>query len=232
MWISQIQELSKNYFCVSYDIRGLGESPAGDGQFTMEFFIDDLEIVIDELKLDKPVLCGLSMGGYISLRALERMPERFSAAILCDTRSEADNDEGKLKRAAGIKRLNKEGLAPFVKDFITNCFGEDFKQNKNEEFQKIIKKSSLFDYVGVKGGLLAMLSRSDKTASLGKINIPTLLICGEQDVLTPPPVMKDMFHKINKAEFVEIQKAGHMTPIENPKEVNKAIKDFLVKNNF
>jgi len=232
MWISQIEELSRDYFCVSYDIRGLGESPAGDGQFTMESFVDDLEIVIDELKLDKPVLCGLSMGGYISLRALERMQEKFSAAILCDTRSEADNNEGKLKRAAGIKRINKEGLAPFVKDFITNCFGEDFKQNKKEEFQKIIDKSSLFDPFGVKGGLLAMLSRSDTTASLGKTNIPTLIICGEQDVLTPPPVMKDMFHKINKAEFVEIQKAGHMTPIENPREVNKAIKDFLVKNNF
>jgi pimeloyl-ACP methyl ester carboxylesterase len=232
MWISQIEELSRNYFCVSYDIRGLGESPAGDGQFTMESFVDDLEIVIDELKLDKPVLCGLSMGGYISLRALERLQEKFYAAILCDTRSEADNNEGKLKRAAGIKRINKEGLAPFAKDFITNCFGEDFKQNKNEEFQKIIEKSSLFNPVGVKGGLLAMLSRSDTTASLGKINIPTLIICGEQDALTPPPVMKDMFHKINKAEFVEIQKAGHMTPIENPKEVNKAIKDFLVKNNF
>lgn len=232
MWQAQVDEFSKDYLCISYDIRGLGESPAGDGQFTMESFIDDLEMVIDELKLNKPVLCGLSMGGYISLRALERMPERFSAAILCDTRSEADNNEGKLKRAAGIKRINKEGLAPFAKDFITNCFWEDFKQNKREEFQKIIETSSLFDPVGVKGGLLAMLSRSDTTASLGKINIPTLLICGEHDALTPPPVMMDMFHKISKAEFVEIQKAGHMTPIENPQMVNKEIRDFLVKNNL
>jgi len=232
MWQAQVDEFSKDYLCISYDIRGLGESPAGDGQFTMESFVDDLEMVIDELKLNKPVLCGLSMGGYIALRALERMQEKFSAAILCDTRSEADNNEGKLKRAAGIKRINKEGLAPFAKDFITNCFWEDFKQNKKEEFQKIIEKSSLFDPVGVKGGLLAMLSRSDTTASLGKINIPTLLICGEHDALTPPPVMMDMFHKISKAEFAEIQKAGHMTPIENPQMVNKEIKDFLVKNNL
>ncbi len=90
MWMAQINEFSKDYFCVSYDIRGLGESPAGNGQFTMESFVDDLEIIIDELKLDKPVLCGLSMGGYIGLRALERMQEKFSAAILCDTKSESD----------------------------------------------------------------------------------------------------------------------------------------------
>jgi pimeloyl-ACP methyl ester carboxylesterase len=232
MWQTQVDEFSKDYTCVSYDIRGLGESPAGDGQFTMEFFVDDLETLLDELKLNRPILCGLSMGGYISLRALERMQDRFSAAILCDTRSEADNNEGKLKRAAGIKRINKERLAPFAKDFITNCFGDDFKQNRKEELQKIIEKSSQFNPVGVKGCLLAMLSRFDTTMNLGKINIPTLLICGEQDTLTPPPVMKDMFHKINKAEFVEIPKAGHMTPIENPLIVNKAIRDFLIKNNL
>jgi pimeloyl-ACP methyl ester carboxylesterase len=232
MWQDQVDDLSKNYFCVSYDIRGLGDSPAGDGQFTMESFVDDLETILDKLNLDKPILCGLSMGGYISLRALERVQEKFSAAILCDTRSEADNNEGKLKRAAGIKRINKEGLAPFVKDFITNCFGDEFKQNKKDELQKIIESSSRFNPVGVKGSLIAMLSRSDTTTSLGKINIPTLLICGEQDTLTPPPVMKEMFHMINKADFVEIPDAGHMTPIENPQLVNKAIKDFLIKNNL
>jgi 3-oxoadipate enol-lactonase len=230
MWQTQVDEFSRDYFCVSYDIRGLGESPVGDGQFTMESFVDDLELIIEELKLNRPILCGLSMGGYISLRALERMENRFSMAILCDTKSEADNNEGKLKRAAGIKRIIKEGLAPFAEDFITNCFGDVFKQKKSDDLQKIIEKSSQFNPVGVKGCLLAMLSRSDTTASLGKINIPTLLICGEQDALTPPSIMKDMFHKINNAEFVEIPNAGHMTPIENPLLVNKSIRDFLIKN--
>lgn len=231
MWKAQVELLKEKYFCVSYDIRGLGESPAGDGQFTMESFVDDLESIINHLNLDKPVICGLSMGGYISLRALERMQDKFSAAILCDTRSEADNNEGKLKRAAGIKRINTEGLAPFAKDFITNCFGNYFKQNRTEELNRIIKKSSAFNPVGVKGCLLAMLSRTDTTQSLSKINIPTLLICGEQDSLTPPAVMKEMFHKIPNAEFVEIENAGHMTPIENPEEVNKAIVKFLSKIN-
>lgn len=227
MWKTQIEEFSKNYYCIAYDIRGLGQSPAGNGQFTMESFVDDLEKIVDELKLNKPILCGLSMGGYISLRALERMPDKFSAVILCDTKSEADNNEGKLKRAAGIKRINDEGLAPFAKDFITNCFGDYFKQNKKEELEEIIAASSRFDPVGVKGSLLAMLGRTDTTANLEKINVPTLLICGEEDKLTPPAVMKEMQKKINNAEYVEIKKAGHMTPIENPEEVNNAIKNFV-----
>ena len=112
------------------------------------------------------------MGGYISLRAIERMQSKFSAVIFCDTRSEADNNEGKLKRAAAIKRINTEGLTPFAKDFVTNCFGDHYKQNHKEEFEKRIAKSSAFDPVGVKGSLLAMLGRNDTTEYLSKIKIP------------------------------------------------------------
>lgn len=229
MWKAQIDELSKNYFCVAYDIRGLGESPAGDGQYTMESFVDDLESVMNELKLNKPILCGLSMGGYIGLRALERLEEKFSAVILCDTRSEADNNEGKLKRAGAIKRISTEGLAPFAKDFITNCYGDHYKQNNKDDFEKRIEKSSSFDSIGVKGSLLAMLGRNDTTEYLSKIKIPALVICGEHDALTPPPVMQSMAQKISGAEFVIIKNSGHMSPIENPLEVNKAINEFLNK---
>lgn len=229
MWKAQIDELSEKYFCVTYDIRGLGESPVGDGQHTMEYFVDDLETIINELKLDKPILCGLSMGGYISFRAIERMEEKISAVILCDTRSEADNNEGKLKRAAAIKRINTEGLARFTKDFITNCFGDNYKQHNKEEFKKRIAKSSGFDPVGVKGSLLAMLGRNDTTGYLSKIKIPALIICGEHDALTPPAVMKPLAEKINGAEYVVIKNSGHMSPIENPEEVNIALRDFLNK---
>ena len=229
MWKAQLDVLSEKYFCVTYDIRGLGESPVGDGQFTMESFVDELEIIMNELKLEKPILCGLSMGGYVGLRALEKFENKFSAVVLCDTRADADGNEGKLKRAGAIKRINKEGLEPFTKDFISNCYGEHYKQNKKEDFEKRIAKSSAFDPVGVKGSLLAMLGRNDTTDYLNKIKIPALVICGEFDALTPPAVMKTLADKINGAEFVVIKNCGHMSPIENPEEVNKAIVGFLKK---
>lgn len=227
MWKAQIDEFNQQYFCVTYDIRGLGESPVADGQYTMESFVDDLESIMTELKLDKPILCGLSMGGYISFRAVERVENKFSAVIFCDTRSEADNNEGKLKRAAAIKRINTEGVSPFAKEFITNCFGEDYKQNNKEEFEKQIAKSSAFDPIGVKGSLIAMLGRNDTTEYLSKIKIPALIICGEFDSLTPPAVMKPLAEKISGSEFVVIKNSGHMCPIENPKAVNEAIEKFL-----
>lgn len=229
MWKSQIDVFSEKFFCVAYDIRGLGESPAGDGQYTMESFADDLEAIIDELKLDKPILCGLSMGGYIGLRSQERFENKFSAVIFCDTRADADGNESKLKRAAAIKRINAEGLEPFAKDFITNCYGAEYKHSHKESFEKRIARSSGFDPAGVKGCLLAMLGRNDTTEYLNKIKIPSLFICGEFDVLTPPPVMKSMAEKINGAGFVIIKNSGHMSPVENPKEVNEVISEFLKK---
>lgn len=229
MWKKQINALSNNYYCISYDVRGFGESVNCDGQHTMEMFVDDLEMIIEEMKLDKPIICGLSMGGYIALRAIERFQGKWFAAILCDTRSQADDNQGRLKRAAAIKRINLDGHKDFVKDFITNCFGDYFKQNQSNDLQAIIEYSQNFSPIGIKGGLLAMLSRTDTTSFLEKIEIPTLLICGKNDTLTPPSVMKDMFHKIKNAEFVEIENAGHMSPIENPDEVNSAISKFLKK---
>ncbi|TLY00833.1 MAG: alpha/beta fold hydrolase, partial [Thaumarchaeota archaeon] len=82
----------------------------GDGQYTIELFVDDLIALLDHLKIDKAILCGFSMGGYIALRAIERNPDRFSALILCDTMSAADSNEAKIMRANAIKQIKKEGV--------------------------------------------------------------------------------------------------------------------------
>jgi len=230
MWDEQINELSKSYFYVTYDIRGLGESIVGDGQFTMESFADDLEKIIDELKLNRPVLCGLSMGGYISLRAVERRQDKFSALILCDTKSLADDNEGKLKRTAAIKQINSGEFNPFVESFVLNCFGEKFVRENNAEYRKVVERSKTNNQLGVKGCLLAMVSRTDTTGSLSKIKLPTLIICGSEDKLSPPDQMKKIAEQIPNSEFVLVNNAGHMTPIEYPQVVNQAIKNFLTKN--
>ena len=139
MWDAQVKEFSKNFFCVSYDIRGLGDSPVGDGQFTIEMFVDDLEKIIDELKLDRPILCGLSMGGYISLRAMERMQDKFSGLILCDTKSEADDNQGKLKRAAAIKQINSGNYEELIETFVRNCFGDKFVEENNTKYREVVE---------------------------------------------------------------------------------------------
>jgi pimeloyl-ACP methyl ester carboxylesterase len=230
MWDKQIDELKSSFYCVTYDIRGLGASPAGGGQFTLESFVDDLENIIDEQELNKPVLCGLSMGGYIAFRVAERMESKLGGLIFCDTKSETDTDEGKLKRADGIKKINTEGVQKFISGFVPNCFSGNYIGNPTSDYTEILSRSLNSDPIGVKGCLLAMQGRTDTTSYLSKIQIPCLLACGEVDNFTPPQIMKGLADKIRNSEFVIIPGAGHMSPVENPGFVNYKILDFLKKN--
>ncbi|MBT8378006.1 MAG: alpha/beta fold hydrolase [Ignavibacteria bacterium] len=227
MWDEQAKALCRDFYCVRYDIRGLGVSPSGDGQFTMESFVDDLELIMYELNLNKPVLCGLSMGGYISLRSVERMHDKFGALILCDTKDSADDNEGKLKRAAAIKQINSGGFENFIDSFVLNCFGEEYVKANKSGYDAVVKRSKKNNPIGVKGCVLAMAGRTATTHNLSKINLPTLVICGNEDKLSPPNVMKSMADQIPNSNFVLVKDAGHMTPIEKPKEVNDAIGKFL-----
>jgi 3-oxoadipate enol-lactonase len=229
MWDKQVEFFSKEYFCVTYDIRGLGESHAGDGQFTMEMFTDDLFYVIKELNLRKPVLCGLSMGGYIALRAVEKNQDLFSTLILCDTKSEADNNETKLKRALGIKTINEQGVENFINEFVPNCFAEETIKNKKEAYEETLSRALKSSSTGAKGCLLAMAGRTDTTEFLPKITMPALILCGEKDRLTPPDTMKEMADKIPGAEFHIVPGAGHLSPLENHVFVNEVTRRFLVR---
>ena len=227
MWDYQIEVLKEKYYCVTYDIRGLGQSYIGDGQFTMEAFVWDLFSIIDELKLDKPILCGLSMGGYISLRAIEKEQKRFGGLILCDSRSEADNNDGKLKRSNAINKINIEGVEAFVNEFVPKCFHTKTPERFSNMYKRTFEIAKKQNPIGVKGSLLAMLSRRDTTEFLKKVTVPALILVGKKDALTPPDVMKKMSDKIKNAKFFVVPKAGHMSPLDNPDFVNDKIKKFL-----
>ncbi|MFA3782453.1 alpha/beta fold hydrolase [Melioribacteraceae bacterium 4301-Me] len=227
MWDFQVNALKDNYYCITYDVRGLGESYVGDGQYTMEAYVQDLFSIITELNLDKPVLCGHSMGGYISFRAAEINQFKFSGFIFVDTKPSADDNAAKLKRAAAINQINTEGLAPFVEAFVKNTFSDISLNEKKELIEDTLKKSYKHNPIGVKGALIAMLSRTDTTNFLQKIKLPTLLIYGSFDTLTPPTLMREIAEKIPNSEFAVIPRAGHMSPLENPDNVNDLIKGFL-----
>src|SRR5579885_2730904 len=111
MWDGQVALVSPHARVITYDIRGHGKSPVGDGQYTIEGHVDDLIALLDERRIAKAVLVGLSMGGYIALRALERNPDRIQAVALCDTRSDTDSNETRLKRAAQIRALQESGTS-------------------------------------------------------------------------------------------------------------------------
>jgi 3-oxoadipate enol-lactonase len=229
MWQEQVEFLSKDFYTITYDIRGFGESKVECAQFSMEDYADDLISLVDSLGLEKPVVCGLSMGGYIIFRTLEKAQYKFAGAILMDTRTEADNNEGKLKRANSIKEINTNGYENFAEGFVKNCVWEKSIEENNSGYLKALEIAKSQNPVGVKGALLAMVSRTDTTEGLASVNIPTSVICGKYDALTPPEMMQNIADKFPNSEFNIIENAGHLSNLEQPEAVNQIIYNFLRK---
>ena len=126
MWKEQCEFLKTNYRLIACDIRGFGKSIDEQTSLNMSLFADDLIQFMDKLEINKAIICGLSMGGFITLNALERFPERFEALILCDTQCIADTTEVKEKRFKAIEEIEENGVAGFYEKFIKNVF-----HNKN-----------------------------------------------------------------------------------------------------
>lgn len=227
MWEPQMKALPNNIRAVTYDVRGHGESDVADGIYTIELFVDDLIALLDHLSIERAVLCGLSMGGYVALRAFERHAERFKALILCNTRTEADTNEGKVRRSASIRTVKTEGVAAFADGFVKAVFAEKtFQTNSSavEMIRTMIKRNSP---LGICGTLIALAARTDTTAVLPSIRIPTLILVGAEDKLTPPSASESMRDRIAKSEMHVIPNAAHMSNLENPEEFNAHLIHFL-----
>lgn len=230
MWDEQCELLSKDHFVITYDVRGHGESSVGSGQYLIEMFVDDLFSLLDHLNVRSTTVCGLSMGGYIAQRAIDRAAERFSGLILCDTKSTADTNAAKLNRANQIKMILDGGKAKFVDDIIHALFAEvSFKKNKDgvEKIKRIISST---DERALVGTLIALAARMDMTDSLSNIKVPTLILIGDQDKLTTIADAELMHSKISGSEVRVVRESGHVSNIENSTEFNNAVIGFLERN--
>lgn len=223
MWSEQVEVLQKTHRVITYDLRGLGKSVGVETLFTMEMLSNDLLQLMDQLDLKSTRALGFSMGGYVLLRAREKAPERFSALILVDTQSAADSDETKIKRSATIEAIKEKGLEPFADTFLKGVL------NHTQNIDKVRSMITGADKLGVIGALLALISRTDTTKSLSQITIPTLIIVGDKDSITPPATAMKMQEAIPKSELKMIEGAGHLSNIDNPSAFNKVLTEFLGK---
>lgn len=227
MWRSQMAAVGREHRAIAYDVRGLGESSVGDGQYTIEGHVDDLLGLLDQLAIARAVVVGLSMGGYIVLRALERHPERFAGAVLCDTRSEADTDEGRIARAVASRQVKVLGARAFADEFIPKVFAPASLQRRPEAVETIRGVIARTSPLAIAGTLLALACRTDTTASLARIEVPTLIMVGEHDLITPPAAARAMHARIPDSQYRVVPEAAHLSPLENPEVVNAHLLEFL-----
>lgn len=227
MWNKQIKALKDNYRVIAYDIRGHGNSDAGNGDFSIELFVKDLLSLMDALKIDKTVLCGLSLGGYIALKAIENYPERFDALILSDTHCIADTSEVKEKRMKAIESIMKRGIEKYADESIKNLFAPESFTTREEEIAAVREMIMKTAKESLCKTLLALSVRKETCSKLSEIKVPVLIMVGKEDKITPPAAARLMYEKIKDSSLNIIEHAGHLSNLENPGDFNEYLKKFL-----
>jgi len=231
-WQPQVEFLKHTHRVLAYDIRGFGKSTPGQENMSINIFADDLIELMDVLKISKAVVCGLSMGGYILLNAVNRYPERFEAIILSDTQCIADSPEGKVKRYKTIDQINVEGLRDFSEAFVKNIFCPESLDTKKELVERIKDIILSTSPLTITGTLSALAERPEMCSTLNEILVPVLVLCGEEDAITPMSQSEFLNHNIANSQIHSIDKAGHLSNLEQPDVFNHYLNTFISSRKF
>lgn len=224
MWSGVARALSSRFHVFRPDLpgRGSSETPAPT---SIEGHADFLEAILGQI--DGPVgIAGFSFGGYIALALMKRRPEKVHALALVDTRASADDGAEKAKRDETIEAVRANGVASLVESMPAKLLSPESlgRADLVERVRRIISRQKPET---VEADLAAMRGRPDSNESLGEISIPTLVVVGERDVLTPPADSDAMVAAIPNARLAVIPGAGHLTPMERPKAVAEALGSFF-----
>jgi pimeloyl-ACP methyl ester carboxylesterase len=232
MWAAQIDALAETARVIGPDLRGFGQTPLGSVDasrgVTMGQYADDLVELLDALSIREPiVLCGFSMGGYVAWQFVRKCPTRLRALVQCDTRAAADSEEA---RAGRIKMA--ENVADWGSSRVAEMMGPKLLAPQTfQELPEVVR--AVREVVGktlpasIAAAQQGMAARPDMTSLLPKIAVPTLVVVGEHDAISPPDEMKSIATAIPGSRFVVIPDAGHMTTMENPGAVNLALVGFI-----
>lgn len=209
------------------DLRGHGSGPTGPGPWFLHHYVEDLVAWLDHKGLERVVLCGLSMGGYIALQFALEHPERLAALVLADTRADADSNEAKDKRFASVKQILQGGMAGFAPGFAKNALGATTQREQPALVDRVeaMMMANRPEHAALVLGALA--ARKDASADLGRIRCATLVLVGEEDKVTPVEAAEALAKGISGAKLRVIPRAGHFANLEQPAAFNEALAAFL-----
>ena len=227
MWDPIRTGLTETARVITPDLRGFGESDKPVGDYSMASFADDVLRLIDALGLEKIVLGGHSMGGYVALRFAAAHAERLAGLVLVDSRAEADPPEGRERRDAAIARIERDGGAGFLDDFVPNLIAASTRERAPRFVAELRSVAAeVPDHVLI-GCLRGMRDRPASTELLATIAVPALVIVGAEDAITPPASARAMAELLPQATLAVIPGAGHTPPVERPLPTAEAMIGFL-----
>lgn len=227
VWAPVAERVAAKYRCILPDLRAHGDSEAGQGPALMSRHAADLNKVCDKAAVGKAVFAGVSIGGYILFEFWRTNPERVHALVFCDTRASADNEEARAARLKSAQDVLQTGPEPFFDALLPKLLGETTRRDRPEvveQARKMMAKMLTERIAAVQQGMAA---RPDSIPTLATITVPTLVVVGEEDTLTPRADAEAIAKGIAGAQLKSIPRAGHFAPFEQPEATADALLVFL-----
>ena len=227
MFESQMRAFSGSYRVVAPDYPGFGRSPRTPAQPDVHYYAEGVCSLLDRLHMKRVILGGVSMGGYVAFECMRLFPERVTTLVLANTRAEPDSEEMRETRNEMALSVTEGGVGVLVDLQMERLLAPYTLQNDEELVANV--QAMIFENSpdGVVAALGAMRERPDSTPLLGEIGIPTLVVGGEEDDISPPEVIGDMAAKIPGARHVTIPRTGHLSNLEASEKFNAVLAEFL-----
>ena len=228
MWSSQVDFLKDRYRVITPDFRGLGQSgPGPGGSAGMDEMARDVIALLDHLRLDRAVIGGLSMGGYVTLALYKLFPLRVRAMILADTKAQADTEEGRATRFLQATKISEEGMGSVADELLQKLVAPASFERRQDVVTFTRNMILNTDPAGAVAALHGMAARRDYTYFLSQIYPPAWIVVGSEDQIAPVSDAEVMHREIRGSRLTVIEGAGHVSNLEYPQEFNEALLDFL-----
>jgi len=227
MWEPQLPALTSRFRVLRYDTRGHGETEASPGPYTLEQLTEDTRALLQELGITRTHFIGLSLGGMIGQLLALQHPELLQSLTLCDTMSRVPT-EAKPMWDERIHTAQSQGMRPLVEPTLARWFTAPFREQRPEVIHQVramIRSTPVAGYVGCCQAIAAL----NLTDRLKAINVPTLIIVGEDDPGTPVAASRTIQEHIKGSELVILKSAAHLSNLEQPQAFNEALTSFLAR---
>ncbi|WPC33604.1 3-oxoadipate enol-lactonase [Acinetobacter sp. YWS30-1] len=222
MWQPQIEFFQQDYFVVCYDTRGHGASSAPQGPYSIDQLGQDVVNLLDHLNIEKAAFCGISMGGLTGQWLAINRPERFNQVVVCNTAAKIGQEQAWQDRAALVR---EQGLAPIAATAASRWFTNPFIQSNPAVVAELSNDLGAGSPEGY-ANCCEALAKADVREQLSSIQIPVLIIAGQQDPVTTVADGQFMQQRIANSQLFEIN-ASHISNIEQPEAFNQAVQTFL-----
>jgi len=226
LWKPQLGAFVDACRCIAPDLRGFGNSLV-EPPYSMDQYADDVVALLDKLGVDRALISGLSMGGYVAFAIWRRHRERVRALVFADTRAGADTDEMRAARRAQIDLVRSRGAAVLAAQLVPGQLGARTRERHPDIVEVVRDMIARAPVDGIVGALEAMMARPDSTPTLATIDVPTLVLVGEEDRLTPLAESQKIHAGIAGSLLETIAGAGHLSNLERPAAFNHVLSEFV-----